>query len=164
MTQRIRLSKPLLVGIFLLALTSATSVNANPFLCCRSGPTVAGAISQVPPIQGGLARVWFLRQFQPGEKASPRRSSQRTLHPWVKACQARPFCAIFRPEPTPSRCRASGSTPVRLRPFSSLQGRRPSSRSNHCAAGRAQAATTSSATLSMYGQFRRIGPRNIFPP
>jgi hypothetical protein len=67
MTQRIRLSKPLLVGIFLLALTSATSVNANPFLCCRSGPTVAGAISQVPPIQGGLARVWFLRQFQPGE-------------------------------------------------------------------------------------------------
>jgi hypothetical protein len=26
------------------------------------------------------------------------------------------------------------------RPFSSLQGRRPSSRSNHCAAGRAQAA------------------------
>jgi hypothetical protein len=57
----------LLVGIFLLALTSATSVNANPFLCCRSGPTVAGAISQVPPIQGGLARVWFLRQSQPGE-------------------------------------------------------------------------------------------------
>ena len=66
-TQRIRLSRPLLAGLFLLAVTGTTSVSANPFLCCRSGPTVAAAISQVPPIQAGLARVWLLRQFEPSE-------------------------------------------------------------------------------------------------
>ena len=32
-----------------------------------SGPTLAAAVSQAPPIQAGLARVWFLRQFEPGE-------------------------------------------------------------------------------------------------
>jgi hypothetical protein len=32
-----------------------------------SGPTAAAAVPQVPPIQRGLARVWFLRQFEPGE-------------------------------------------------------------------------------------------------
>jgi len=48
----------------LLALTEATSVRANPFLCCSAGPTVAAALSQVPPIRAGMARVWFLRQFQ----------------------------------------------------------------------------------------------------
>jgi len=67
MTQRIRLIRSLQVGLCLQALTGGTSASANLFLCCRSGPTVAGAISQVPPIQGGLARVWFLRQFEPGE-------------------------------------------------------------------------------------------------
>ncbi len=67
MTPRFRLIKSLLVGLCLQALTGGTSASANLLLCCRSGPTVAGAISQVPPIQGGLARVWFLRQFEPGE-------------------------------------------------------------------------------------------------
>src|SRR5215472_8181788 len=32
-----------------------------------SGPTLAAAVSQAPPIQAGSARVWFLRQFEPGE-------------------------------------------------------------------------------------------------
>jgi hypothetical protein len=67
MTPRIRLIRSLLVGLCLQALTGVTSASANLFSCCRSGPTVAGATSQVPPIQGGLARVWFLRQFEPGE-------------------------------------------------------------------------------------------------
>jgi hypothetical protein len=67
MTPRIRLVRPLLVGISLLALTSGTSLAFNPFFCCRSGLTVVQAISQVPPIQAGMARVWFLRQFEPSE-------------------------------------------------------------------------------------------------
>jgi hypothetical protein len=56
MTPRIRLVGAMLVGICLQALTG-----------CMSGPTVAAAVSQVPPIHAGLARVWFLRQFEPGE-------------------------------------------------------------------------------------------------
>lgn len=95
----------------------------------------------------------------------PRRTNhlreRRTRGP--KPARHRPFARFFAGN-LHLQCRASGSTSVRPRPFSSLQGRRPSLRSNHCAAGRAQAATTSSATLSMYGQFRRIGPKNIFPP
>jgi hypothetical protein len=39
----------------------------HPAFVLQVAPTVAGATSQVPPIQGGLARVWFLRQFEPGE-------------------------------------------------------------------------------------------------
>jgi hypothetical protein len=167
MTPRIRLIRSLLVGLFLQALTGVTSASANLFLCCRSGPTVAGATSQVPPIQGGLARVWFLRQFEPGESlAAPIISANAA--PVGQSLPGTAFLRDFSPGTytftVPTQCRASGSTPVRRRPFSSLQGRRPSSRSNHCAAGRAQAATTSRATLSMYGQFRRIGPKNIFPP
>jgi len=46
----------MLIGICLQALTG-----------CISGPTLAAAVSQAPPIQAGLARVWFLRQFEPGE-------------------------------------------------------------------------------------------------
>jgi len=45
---------------------SGASVSANPFLCCWSS-TTAAAISQVPPVGGRMARVWFLRQFEPGE-------------------------------------------------------------------------------------------------
>ena len=56
MTSRIRLVRALLIGIGLQALTG-----------CISGPTLAAAVSQTPPIQAGLARVWFLRQFEPGE-------------------------------------------------------------------------------------------------
>src|SRR5215471_19560677 len=56
MTSRIRLVKALLIGICLQALTGY-----------MSGPTLAAALSQAPPIQAGLARVWFLRQFEPGE-------------------------------------------------------------------------------------------------
>ena len=56
MTSRIRLVRALLIGIGLQALTG-----------CISGPTLAAAASLAPPIQAGLARVWFLRQFEPGE-------------------------------------------------------------------------------------------------
>ena len=56
MTPRSRLIRALLVGVCLQALAS-----------CMSGPTAAAVVAQVPPIQGGLSRVWFLRQFEPGE-------------------------------------------------------------------------------------------------
>jgi hypothetical protein len=56
MTSRIRLVRAMLIGICFQALTG-----------CVSGPTLAAAISQAPPIRAGLARVWFLRQFEPGE-------------------------------------------------------------------------------------------------
>jgi hypothetical protein len=56
MTSRIRLVRALLIGIGLQALTSY-----------MSGPTLAATVSQAPPLQAGLARVWFLRQFEPGE-------------------------------------------------------------------------------------------------
>ena len=46
----------MLIGICLQALTG-----------CMSGPTLAAVVLQAPPIQAGLARVWFLRQFEPGE-------------------------------------------------------------------------------------------------
>ncbi len=32
-----------------------------------AGPTVVQIAAQIPPIPAGLARVWFLRQFEPGE-------------------------------------------------------------------------------------------------
>jgi len=76
MTPRLRrAARPLLVGISLLALTGC----ANPFLCCRAGPTAAAAISQVQPARSGTARVWFLRQFEPSESlASPMISANGT--------------------------------------------------------------------------------------
>jgi hypothetical protein len=33
---------------------------------CASEPTVAAAEAQIPPVPAGLARVWVLRQFEPG--------------------------------------------------------------------------------------------------
>ena len=56
MPPRIRLVRAMLVGICLQLLIG-----------CLSAPTAAAAVSQVAPIQTGLARVWFLRQFEPGE-------------------------------------------------------------------------------------------------
>ena len=56
MPPRIRLARAMLVSICLQALTGY-----------MFGPTLAAAVSQAPPIQSGLARVWFLRQFEPGE-------------------------------------------------------------------------------------------------
>jgi hypothetical protein len=56
MTPRIRLVRAMLVGICLQALTG-----------CIPAQTAAAAVTQVPPIQTGMARVWFLRQFEPGE-------------------------------------------------------------------------------------------------
>ena len=56
MTSRIRLVRAMLIGICLQALTGY-----------MSGPTLAAALSQAPPTQAGLARVWFLHQFEPGE-------------------------------------------------------------------------------------------------
>ena len=64
MAQKTPLLSSLLVGAGLLAVTNSTSHAFNPFICCRSGPTVAEAIEQVPPLRAGLARVWFLRQFR----------------------------------------------------------------------------------------------------
>lgn len=32
-----------------------------------AGPTVAQAAAGIPPLAAGLARVWFLRQYEPGE-------------------------------------------------------------------------------------------------
>ena len=59
MTPRFRLIKPLLVGLCLQALTGGTSASANLLLCCRSGPTVAGAISRgsVDPRRVGAGLV-----------------------------------------------------------------------------------------------------------
>jgi len=56
MTPGIRLIRSLLLGVCFQALAS-----------CVSGPTAAAAVPQVPPVQAGMARVWFLRQFSPGE-------------------------------------------------------------------------------------------------
>ena len=56
MPPRIRLVRAMLVSICLQALTGY-----------MSGPTLAAAVSQAPPLQSGLARVWFLRQFEPAE-------------------------------------------------------------------------------------------------
>jgi len=56
MTPGIRLIRSLLLGGCFQALVS-----------CVFGPTAAAAVPQVPPVQAGTARVWFLRQFSPGE-------------------------------------------------------------------------------------------------
>jgi hypothetical protein len=150
MTPRIRLVRAMLIGICLQALTGY-----------MSGATLAAAVSQAPPIHAGWRRSGSYANSSWG-KAWPRQSSPRTSCPWVRACPVLCSCAILRPESTLLQCRATGSISARRQPFSSLRGRRPTSRSNRCAPGPAQAATTSSATLSMYGQFRRIG-REIFP-
>jgi len=98
MTPRIPLLRAFLVGIGLLTVTSGTSFAFNPFICCRSGPTVAEAISQVPPIQAGLARVWFLRQFEPGESlATPIISANGT--PVGESLPGTAFIRDFRPGP-----------------------------------------------------------------
>jgi len=59
--------KPVLLSFLFLALSACAGIGVNPLLCCRSGPTVAAAASQLPPTQAGMARVWFLRQLEPGE-------------------------------------------------------------------------------------------------
>ena len=56
MTPGIRLVKSLLLGVCFQALVG-----------CVFGPTAAAAVPQVPPVQAWTARVWFLRQFSPGE-------------------------------------------------------------------------------------------------
>ena len=53
MTSRIRLVRALLIGICLQALTGY-----------MSGPTLAAAVLQAPPLQAGLARVWLLRRLR----------------------------------------------------------------------------------------------------
>jgi hypothetical protein len=35
-------------------------------LGCAAEPTVAAEAAQIPPVPAGLARVWVLRQFEPG--------------------------------------------------------------------------------------------------
>jgi hypothetical protein len=68
MTLRIQLVRAMLVGICLQASTG-----------CMSAQTAAAAVTQVPPINARLARVWFLRQFEPGESlATPIISADST--------------------------------------------------------------------------------------
>ena len=56
MTPRIRLVRAILIGVCVQSLTGY-----------MSGPTLAAAVSEAPPIQARSARVWFLRQFEPAE-------------------------------------------------------------------------------------------------
>jgi len=150
MTPRIRLVRAMLIGIRLQALTGY-----------MSGRHWRQRSRKLRRSTRGWRRSGSYANSSWG-KAWPRQSSPRTSCPWVRACPVLCSCAILRPESTLLQCRATGSISARRQPFSSLRGRRPTSRSNRCAPGPAQAATTSSATLSMYGQFRRIG-REIFP-
>ena len=83
MTPSISLFRAFPVGIGLLIVTSGTSLAFNPFICCRSGPTVAEAVSQIPPIQAGMARVWFLRQFEPSESIATPMISANGVPVWI---------------------------------------------------------------------------------
>ena len=56
MTPVIRLIRSLLMGVCFQALAG-----------CVFGATAAAAVPQVPSVQAGTVRVWFLRQFSPGE-------------------------------------------------------------------------------------------------
>lgn len=60
--------KVMLTAVVLLVLSGCA--DASPFLCCRGGPTAAVAITQSPPPAPGLARVWFLHQFEPTESTA----------------------------------------------------------------------------------------------
>ena len=83
MAQKTPLLSPLLVDAGQLAVTNSTSHAFNPFICCRSGPTVAEAIAQVPPLRAGLARVWFLRQFEPTESMATPMISANGVPMWI---------------------------------------------------------------------------------
>ena len=91
----------------------------------------------------------------PQAEGGGRRRARCRRHPSLARTAGKP-CSRLAAQPS-----ATGSIPARQQPLSSLQGRRPFLRSNRCGAGRARAATTSGATLSTYGQFRRTG-REIF--
>ena len=41
-------------------------VSICQLLGCASEPTVSASAAQIPPVPPGLARVWVLRQFEPG--------------------------------------------------------------------------------------------------
>src|SRR5499427_2238713 len=152
MISRIRLVRALLIGICLQALTG-----------CMPGPTLAAAVSQAPPLQAGLARVWFLRQFEPGESlATPIISANGV--PVGESLPGTVFLRDFSPGTYTFTVPSYGVDFGQAATVQLAAGTQTILRANRCAAGRAQAATTSSATLSTYGQFRRIGPRNIFPP
>ena len=96
MAPKILLLSPLLVGAGLLMATSGAGEAFNPFICCRSGPTVAEAVSQVPPIQAGMARVWFLRQFEPSESMATPMISANGLPVWISQ-PGTAFIRDFRP-------------------------------------------------------------------
>lgn len=55
----------------LAILLSGAALCAPPaqstLLSLAAGPTVAQVQAQIPPVPPGLARVWFLRQYEPGE-------------------------------------------------------------------------------------------------
>jgi hypothetical protein len=42
------------------------AVSGSQLLGCASEPTVSASATQIPPVPPGLARVWVLRQFEPG--------------------------------------------------------------------------------------------------
>jgi hypothetical protein len=42
------------------------AVWSPPLFGCASEPTVSASAAQIPPVPPGLARVWVLRQFEPG--------------------------------------------------------------------------------------------------
>ena len=42
------------------------SVCIAQLLACAPDPSVAATEAQIPPVPAGLARVWVLRQFEPG--------------------------------------------------------------------------------------------------
>ena len=96
MAPKIPLLRPLLIGAGILAVTGSPSLAFNPFICCMSGPTVAEAISQVRPIAAGMARVWFLRQFEPSETMVTPMISANGTPVWISQ-PGTAFIRDFRP-------------------------------------------------------------------
>ena len=96
MAPKILLLSPLLVGAGLLTVTSGAGQAFNPFICCRSGPTVEEAISQVPPVRPGMSRVWFLRQFEPSESMATPMISANGVAIWISQ-PGTAFIRDFRP-------------------------------------------------------------------
>jgi hypothetical protein len=96
MAPKILLLSRLLVGAGMLAVTGSPSPAFNPFICCRSGPTVAEAISHVRPIPAGMARVWFLRHFEPSESMTTPMISANGAPVWISQ-PGSAFIRDFRP-------------------------------------------------------------------
>ena len=149
MTSRIRLVRALLIGIGLQALTGY-----------MSGPTLAAALSQAPPLQAGLARVWFLRLFEPAESLATPIISANGM-PVGESLPGTVFLRDFMPGTYTFTVPSYGVDFGQAATVQLAAGSRPILRSNRCAAGRAQAATTSSRHSLRTGNFAVLG-REIF--